>query len=202
MWTRYWAYLSISDTAPVWLGAFGTSNNSIDIECSKPGSQGQWFSTLIGFLRQQPRIGWTYWAANSEIDSGLFGDNYEAAANALKQTALASIQFPMRAIASAPEIAAGARVSRQNEGKDGDGRLAAATAAAALLILILALPKPRRKARSGLTKLNKSEIEAGSSGSAKAEKLRATAIAARASVQGRRIFAESCTVRGAKVQLT
>src|SRR5262249_24778643 len=30
VWTKYWAYLSLNGIAPVWLGAFGTTNNNID----------------------------------------------------------------------------------------------------------------------------------------------------------------------------
>jgi endoglucanase len=93
MWTKYWGYLSFNGIAPVWVGEFGTDNDSGDLEGSAPGSQGQWFQSLVTFLLNNPEIGWTYWTLNGEDTYGLLGENYgPAPVSALKQGMLASIQ--------------------------------------------------------------------------------------------------------------
>jgi endoglucanase len=96
VWTSYWAYLSIDNIAPVWLGEFGTTNNSADIAGTSPGSQGQWFQSMIQFLAAHPAIDWTYWALNGEDEFGLLDTKYDSIpASAQKQQALASIQFAL-----------------------------------------------------------------------------------------------------------
>ena len=93
VWTKSWAYLSLNGTAPVWLGEFGTTNNSADIQSSAAGSEGQWFQSLVSFLHSNSALSWTYWALNGEDNYGLLDSNYDATpANAQKQQALASIQ--------------------------------------------------------------------------------------------------------------
>lgn len=95
VWTRYWAYLSLEGIAPVWVGEFGTGNSNSDVQNSAPGSQGQWFQSMIQFLRQNSALGWTYWALNGEDSYSLLDNNYSPTpVNALKQQALASIQAP------------------------------------------------------------------------------------------------------------
>ncbi|MDR3724422.1 MAG: glycoside hydrolase family 5 protein [Terracidiphilus sp.] len=97
-WTRNWAYLTQQNIAPVWLGEFGTSAADRDVQSQTAGSQGQWFSTLLGFLRSQPRVNWAYWAVNSEDADGLFAPNYEAPARtSLRLEELATVQFPLNA---------------------------------------------------------------------------------------------------------
>lgn len=99
VWTKNWAYLSTGNIAPVWVGEFGTTNVSTDIESNGAGSQGQWFSALVGFLANQPNISWTYWALNGEDSFALLDSNYDAApASALKQQLLESIQFPLEGL--------------------------------------------------------------------------------------------------------
>ena len=96
IWNQYWGYISADGTAPVWLGEFGTDNNSTDIENTAAGSQGQWFQALVGFLQATPAIQWTYWALNGEDTYGLLDSNYDQTpASALKQSLLAGIQFPL-----------------------------------------------------------------------------------------------------------
>jgi endoglucanase len=92
-WTKYWAYLAIDGTAPVWIGEFGTTNNTIDIQNSAAGSQGQWFQGLVQFLAENPEINWTYWALNGEDSYALLDSQYGSQpASALKQSMLAGIQ--------------------------------------------------------------------------------------------------------------
>lgn len=99
VWTKDWAYLSIDNTAPVWVGEFGTTNVSTDIENNAAGSEGQWFSALIGFLGNEPAISWTYWALNGEDSFGLLDSNYDATpVSATKQQLLESIQFSLNGL--------------------------------------------------------------------------------------------------------
>ena len=93
VWGQYWGYISAAGTAPVWLGEFGTTNNSTDIENTAAGSQGQWFQSLVSFLQANPAVQWTYWALNGEDSYGLLDSNYDQTpASALKQSLLAGIQ--------------------------------------------------------------------------------------------------------------
>ena len=95
-WNKFWGYLSTSGTAPVWVGEFGTTNNGADVSSTTPGSQGQWFSSLIQYLSANPNLSWTYWALNGEDSFGLLDNQYDLTpANAQKQALLASIQFPL-----------------------------------------------------------------------------------------------------------
>jgi endoglucanase len=95
VWTKSWAYLSLNGIAPVWVGEFGTGNSNADVQNTAPGSQGQWFQSIIRFLRENHALGWTYWALNGEDAYALLNSGYNAVpVNALKQQALASIQSP------------------------------------------------------------------------------------------------------------
>jgi endoglucanase len=96
IWNKYWGYISINNTAPVWVGEFGTDNTSADIENTAAGSQGQWFQSLVGYLQNNSAINWTYWALNGEDTYDLLDGNYDATpTSSLKQSLLASIQFPL-----------------------------------------------------------------------------------------------------------
>ena len=78
------------------MGEFGTPNQDTDVQDPTPGSQGQWFSSIVDYLQANPQIGWTYWALNGEDPYGLLGSSYDPTpANALKQQALATIQSPV-----------------------------------------------------------------------------------------------------------
>jgi cellulase/cellobiase CelA1 len=96
VWNQFWGYISANGTAPVWVGELGTDNTSTDIESSTAGSQGQWFESLISYLSTNSSINWTYWALNGEDTYGLLDSNYDATPpSSLKQSELASIQFPL-----------------------------------------------------------------------------------------------------------
>jgi endoglucanase len=96
VWNRFWGYIGAADTAPVWVGEFGTDNNAGDIENSAAGSQGQWFQSLVSFLQANPELSWTYWALNGEDNYGLLDSNYTSTPpSATKQSLLASIQYPL-----------------------------------------------------------------------------------------------------------
>src|SRR5208282_2935143 len=92
-WTKYWGYLAINGTAPVWVGEFGSTNTETDLQNSAAGSQGQWFQGLVQFLSGNSEINWTYWALNGEDSYALLDSNYDSTpVSALKQQMLASIQ--------------------------------------------------------------------------------------------------------------
>ena len=119
VWNTYWAYISTGGIAPVWLGEFGTDNTSTDIENTAAGSQGQWFQSLVSFLQSHSALNWTYWALNGEDTYALLDNNYDATpVSALKQSLLASIQFPLSGngatcstVPSAPTVTATAASS-------------------------------------------------------------------------------------------
>jgi cellulase/cellobiase CelA1/aryl-phospho-beta-D-glucosidase BglC (GH1 family)/chitodextrinase len=95
VWQKFWGYVSVNQIAPVWVGEFGTTNNTADIQNNAAGSQGQWFQSLVTYLHDNPALSWTYWALNGEDSYALLDANYDATpASALKQQMLASIQFP------------------------------------------------------------------------------------------------------------
>lgn len=106
VWTKHWAYVSLNGIAPVWVGEFGTTNKSEDIRGNEPGSEGQWFQSLVGFLGKHPELGWTSWALNGEDANGLLNAHYDAAANVLKQEMLAGIMSPAVPAVAAESVVA------------------------------------------------------------------------------------------------
>lgn len=96
VWNKYWGYLYNQNIAPVWVGEFGTDNTAADVSSTTAGSQGQWFSSLVSYIKGNPAMGWTYWALNGEDSFALLDNNYDAApVSAAKQSLLATIQFPL-----------------------------------------------------------------------------------------------------------
>jgi Cellulose binding domain/Fibronectin type III domain len=89
-------YVSADDTAPILVGEFGTDNNASDIESNTAGSQGQWFESLVTYLKDNPSLNWTYWALNGEDSYSLLDNQYDSTpASSIKQDELATIQFPL-----------------------------------------------------------------------------------------------------------
>jgi endoglucanase len=112
VWNKYWGYISADDTAPVWVGEFGTDNTSADIENTAAGSQGQWFESMVGYLQSNPQINWTYWALNGEDTYALLDNNYDATpVSSLKQSLLEGIQFPLSGGSSTPGFTLAASAS-------------------------------------------------------------------------------------------
>ena len=96
VWSKFWGYISANHIAPVYVGEFGTDNNASDVQSVTPGSQGQWFESLVNFLENNPALNWTYWALNGEDSYALLDSNYDPTpASSLKQSDLASIQFAL-----------------------------------------------------------------------------------------------------------
>ncbi len=96
VWNKFWAFISMNGTAPIWVGEFGTGNASTAVQNSSAGSEGQWFQSLVAYLQTYSEISWTYWALNGEDSDGLLDSNYNSTAvNSTKQSMLASIQSPL-----------------------------------------------------------------------------------------------------------
>lgn len=96
VWDKFWGYLDRQGTAPIMVGEFGTTNNAEDIASSQAGSQGQWFSAMISYLKKHPTMGWTYWALNGNDDFGLLDAQFHPKPiSSAKQQLLASLQFPL-----------------------------------------------------------------------------------------------------------
>ncbi len=82
-------------TAPVWLGEFGTGNGTSDLASSGAGSQGQWFTDLVNFIKSSyggggsgiavSNLDWTYWALNGEDSFALLNGSYSGLANPTKE---------------------------------------------------------------------------------------------------------------------
>lgn len=118
VWTSNWAYIATPGginpswpghasypwsntgatpytTAPVWIGEFGTGNNSSDLVSSGAGSQGQWFTDVLNFIRGSygsggsgvsvSNLDWTYWALNGEDSFALLSGSYNGLANSTKE---------------------------------------------------------------------------------------------------------------------
>jgi endoglucanase len=96
VWNQFWGYIYADNTAPVWVGEFGTDNTASDVESSAAGSQGQWFQSLVNYISSNPHMGWTYWALNGEDSFALLDGSYDPTpVSSLKQSLLATIQFPL-----------------------------------------------------------------------------------------------------------
>ena len=96
VWNRHWGYISQTHLAPLWLGEFGTTNDAADLHDTAPGSQGQWFQSLVAYLNADPNLSWNYWALNGEDAYALLDprDSPEPV-SAEKQSMLASLRFPL-----------------------------------------------------------------------------------------------------------
>jgi endoglucanase len=95
IWNKFWGYISSDGIAPVWIGEFGTDNAVINISSTVQGSQGQWFSDFITYMKNNSAIGWTYYALDGDDSYALLDYNYDPwPANPTKQQLLNSIQPP------------------------------------------------------------------------------------------------------------
>lgn len=104
VWQKHWAYISEWGIAPIWLGEFGTTNDARDLEGSDPGSEGQWFGSLVVYLGRNPDMGWAIWALNGEDQDGLLDASYRFPVNGRKQQMMSSIMSPV--VGQTQEIAA------------------------------------------------------------------------------------------------
>jgi endoglucanase len=94
LWDKHWGYIYNDKIAPVWVGEFGTDNTPSDIVSTTPGSQGQWFGSLVHYISRHAWMNWTYWALNGEDEYALLDSNYDKIpVSPTKQALLSSIQF-------------------------------------------------------------------------------------------------------------
>lgn len=68
IWDQYWGYITQDPAnqyaSPVWVGEFGTCNYQASCVLSTvPGSQGQWFASLLRYIRDR-HLSWAYWSVN------------------------------------------------------------------------------------------------------------------------------------------
>lgn len=74
VWEQRWGYITADPAqpyaAPVMVGEFGTCNyNPTCGNDTTPGSQGQWFRSLVQYLGQK-QLNWIYWSVNGSQSSG------------------------------------------------------------------------------------------------------------------------------------
>ncbi len=74
LWEEHWGYITADPAAPyaapVWVGEFGTCNYNPTCGANAlPGSQGQWFSSLVRYLGEK-QLGWAYWSVNGSQSTG------------------------------------------------------------------------------------------------------------------------------------
>jgi endoglucanase len=95
VWNQFWGYIPQQGIAPLWVGEFGTDNTASDVSSTVAGSQGQWFSSLVSYIKAN-NLSWTYWALNGEDAYALLDGSYDPTpVSAPKQSLLAGIQFPL-----------------------------------------------------------------------------------------------------------
>jgi hypothetical protein len=93
--TEMWGYISQEKIAPVWIGEFGSLNTAASLESDVPGSQGQWFQSLIAYMAKTENISWTYWDMAGDNYALLDGNWDSTPVSTKKQQMLASIQFKL-----------------------------------------------------------------------------------------------------------
>jgi aryl-phospho-beta-D-glucosidase BglC (GH1 family) len=74
LWDQYWGYITADASspyaAPVWVGEFGTCNYNVGcVSDTIPGSQGQWFQSLVQYIGTK-HLSWAYWSANATQSTG------------------------------------------------------------------------------------------------------------------------------------
>jgi len=95
VWDQNWGYIYNQNTAPLFIGEFGTLNGAADIQSSTPGSQGQWFSSLVQYMSGKAWLNHAYWAMNGNDRYALFNNNFNGIVSQQKLSLLQTIQFPL-----------------------------------------------------------------------------------------------------------
>lgn len=86
VWDSYWGYLVTQNVAPVWVGEFGTLDQT--------ESDQQWFSGLASYMTAK-NLSWAFWCLNPDSGDtgGLLADDWTTV-NADKQAVLAAMLAP------------------------------------------------------------------------------------------------------------
>ena len=95
VWDQNWGSIYNNGTAPLFIGEFGTLNTAADIQSSTPGSQGQWFSSLVQYISGKASLNHAYWAMNGNDRYALFNNNFNGVVSQQKLNLLKTIQFPL-----------------------------------------------------------------------------------------------------------
>jgi endoglucanase len=90
-----WGFIYNNNSAPLFVGEFGTLNGNADIQSTTPGSQGQWFSSTVSYFQGKQWMGHAYWAMNGNDRYALFNDSFNGIVNQTKLSLLQTIQFPL-----------------------------------------------------------------------------------------------------------
>jgi endoglucanase len=123
VWKKYWAYLNLPGgvnpvwpghaaypwantghaaitQAPVFIGEFGTANTDADLYTAGAGSQGQWNTDIVNFIRSSylttqtaandsgvpvADLNWSYWSVNGEDSYALLASNYSGVVSQKKE---------------------------------------------------------------------------------------------------------------------
>ena len=103
VWHDHWSYIvqdeNATYSAPLWIGEFGTcTNNPKCIDVQQPGNQATWFQYFLRYLRDNPNIGWSFFALNGSNSNdhaarnGVTDPHWSTTASAKLQSYLARIQ--------------------------------------------------------------------------------------------------------------
>jgi len=103
IWHNEWSFIldqpAAAYAAPVWLGEFGTcTNNPQCVDVQRGDNQATWFHLLLRYLRDNPTIGWSFFALNgtnsndNAANNGLLNPRWDGVANADLQRDLSTIQ--------------------------------------------------------------------------------------------------------------
>lgn len=87
LWDKWWGYLAKTNTAPVWIGEFGTTLND--------SKDGQWLSTLMSYINTNG-LNWTFWCWNPDSgDTGGILQGDWTSIETAKQAYLTPYMFPL-----------------------------------------------------------------------------------------------------------
>lgn len=86
VWESYWGYLSTRNTAPIWIGEFGTRDQT--------SSDKAWFKGIAGYIGQQ-KMSFSYWCWNPDSGDtgGILKDDWQTI-DTDKQTVLQPLLAP------------------------------------------------------------------------------------------------------------
>jgi endoglucanase len=103
VWHDHWSFIAedsnASYAAPLWIGEFGTcTNNPKCLNVQRPGNQATWFQYFLRYLRDNPNVGWSFFALNGSNSNdhaawnGITDPHWSTTASAKLQSYLAGVQ--------------------------------------------------------------------------------------------------------------
>jgi endoglucanase len=87
VWDEHWGYLAEQGVAPVWVGEFGTRDES--------ASDKQWFTGMAAYLKAH-QLSFAFWCLNPDSGDtgGILADDWQTV-NTDKQTVLQPLLAPL-----------------------------------------------------------------------------------------------------------